>query len=119
MALAAIQFGQSRRSASQTYGLYRLAILAAVANAVLLFGVAIYVLYEAVNRLSDPPDIAGVPMLVVASVGLAVHVISFVLLRAGSQESINVRGAFLEVLSGMLWPPCLASARSSTCTSGP
>lgn len=102
MALAAIQFAQSRREASQTYGLYRLEVLASLANALLLFAVAGYVLFEAVRRFSDPPEIPGVPLLVVAAVGLLVNLISFRLLLQGSKESLNVRGAFLEVLADAL-----------------
>lgn len=102
MALAAIQVAQSRRSASATYGLYRLEVLAALVNTVLLFGIAAYVIFEAWRRFSDPAEIPGAALLVVASVGLAVNVVSFLLLRKGAQESINVRGASLEVLSDML-----------------
>ena len=102
MALAAIQFGRSRSNPSHTYGLYRLEVLAALANAVLLFAVAAYVLYEAYQRLSEPPDVPGTPLLLVASVGLLVNVVSFLLLRAGAKESLNVRGAFLEVVSDAL-----------------
>jgi len=100
MALAAIQLasrGDQRRH--RTFGLYRLEILAALANAVLLFGVAIYVLVEAVRRFSGPPEVLGVPMLVVAVVGLAANLVAFALLRAGAKESLNVEGAYLEVLS--------------------
>ena len=102
MALAAIQVAQSHRSASATFGLYRLEVLAALVNAVLLFGIAVYVLAEAWRRFQDPADVPGVWLLVVATVGLGVNVISFLLLRAGARESLNVRGAFLEVLSDML-----------------
>lgn len=102
MALAAIQFAQSRRSASHTYGLYRLEILASLANAVLLFAVAGYVLVEAARRFSEPPEVPGAPLLAIATVGLIVNMISFRLLRSGAQESLNVRGAFLEVLADML-----------------
>lgn len=102
MALAAIQFSQSRRSSSHTYGLYRLEILASLANALLLFAVAAYVLYEAVQRFQTPTEVPGVPLLIVALVGLVVNLISFRLLAAGSKESINVRGAFLEVVSDAL-----------------
>jgi cobalt-zinc-cadmium efflux system protein len=100
MALAAIRLA-SRQSQRQhnTFGVYRLEILAALANAVLLFGVAGYVLYEAANRLSDPPEIASVPVLIVGALGLAVNVVSFLLLREGSKESLNVEGAYVEVLS--------------------
>lgn len=99
MALAAIQFAQSRRKPSQTYGLYRLEVLASLVNAVLLFVVAGYVLYQAIGRFSDPPQIPGVPLLVVAAIGLGVNLVSFRLLQAGSKESLNVRGAFLEVVA--------------------
>lgn len=102
MALAAIQIASAPRRSSHTYGLYRLEVLAALANALLLFGVAGYVLYEAVQRFTEPPEVPGTPLLLVASVGLLVNVVSFLLLRAGSKESLNVRGAFLEVLSDML-----------------
>lgn len=100
MSLAAIQLasrGSERRH--RTFGLYRLEILAALANAVLLFGVAIYVLIEAVGRFDDPPEVLAAPMLVVASLGLAANLIAFALLRQGSKESLNVEGAYLEVLS--------------------
>ena len=82
-----------------TFGLYRLEILAALVNAVLLFGVAIFVLIEAVHRLRDEPEVQAWPMLVVAVIGLAANLVSFALLRRGSKESINVEGAYLEVLS--------------------
>ena len=100
MALAAIHLA-SRGSddAGRTFGHYRLEILAALANAVLLVGVAVYVLVEAVSRLREPPEVLGWPMLVVATLGLAVNLVAFWLLRAGAKESLNVQGAYLEVLS--------------------
>lgn len=107
MALAAIT--AANRSAHQgptagqhTFGLYRLEILAALANAVLLFGVAGYVLVEAVGRLDRPPEVAALPVFVVGSIGLGVNVVAFALLRPGVSESINVRGAYLEVLADTL-----------------
>ena len=102
MALAAIQVAQSRRSPSATFGLYRLEVLAALVNTVLLFGIAAYVLFEAWRRFDEPSDVPGAALLVVASVGLAVNVIAFLLLRRGAKESLNVRGASLEVLSDMI-----------------
>ena len=103
MALAAIRLAsRGSRHPTRTFGLYRLEILAALANAVLLFGVAGYVLYEAFRRLDDPPEVVSGPLLVVAVLGLAVNVISFFLLREGAGESLNVRGAYLEVISDAL-----------------
>lgn len=102
MALAAIQLAKRPAIGGRTYGTYRLEVLAAVVNGLLLFGVAFYVLYEAVQRFRDPPEIAGLPVMVIGSVGLIVNIISFRLLSAGARESLNVRGAHLEVLADML-----------------
>ena len=100
MALAAIQLagrGSARRH--RTFGLYRLEILAALLNALLLLAVAVYVLVEAASRFSDPPEVLGTPLLVVASAGLVVNLVAFALLRQGSTESLNVESAYLEVLA--------------------
>ncbi len=106
MSLAAIQLASrhARRddAGQNTFGLYRLEILAAFVNALLLFGVAIYVLYEAVNRLTGDHEVLGLPMLIVASLGLVVNVVSFFLLREGAKESLNVEGAYLEVVADTL-----------------
>jgi cobalt-zinc-cadmium efflux system protein len=118
LALAAIQFASSSRDRSNTYGLYRLEVLASLANAFLLFGVAIYVLYEAVQRFSDPPAIAGPPMLIVAAVGLGVNLVSFQLLRAGAAESLNVKGAFLEVMADALGSAGVLLAGAIVLTTG-
>ncbi|HEV2778301.1 MAG TPA: cation diffusion facilitator family transporter [Actinophytocola sp.] len=103
LALAAIVV--ARRSTGRpgrTFGLYRAEVLAALANAVLLFGVAGYVGYEAATRLADPPEVPGLPVLIAASLGLLANVVSFLLLRKGSTESLNVRGAYLEVLADLI-----------------
>lgn len=103
MALAAITAANRATQAQhRTFGLYRLEILAALANAVLLFGVAGYVLVEAVRRLDDPPEVSSVPVLVVGVIGLAVNLIAFMLLRQGATESLNVRGAYFEVVADAL-----------------
>ncbi|HEY9555172.1 MAG TPA: cation diffusion facilitator family transporter [Acidimicrobiales bacterium] len=106
MALAAIQLANRharREDAGQhTFGMYRLEILAAFVNALLLFGVAIYVLVEAVNRLRGDPEVLGLPMLVVAVLGLIVNLVAFAMLRQGAKESLNVEGAYLEVLADTL-----------------
>ncbi len=100
MALAAIvAAGRVKRSGTFTYGVYRLEILAALANAVLLFAVGGYVLMEAYQRFQDPPQVLSGPMLLVAVIGLAVNVVSWLLLREGAQESLNLEGAFLEVMA--------------------
>ncbi|HKE52427.1 MAG TPA: cation diffusion facilitator family transporter [Actinomycetes bacterium] len=101
LALAAIgaattaSAGRGRR----TFGLYRLEVLAALANALLLFGVAGYVLWQAVRRLGEPLAVPTTPMLIVAIIGLALNLVSYRLLRPGAAENINVRGAAAEVLT--------------------
>ena len=105
MALAAIQLAsrfernRAEQRSSHTFGLYRLEILAAFVNALLLFGVAIWVLIEAGRRLSGDPEVLGIPMLIVAVLGLLANLVAFALLREGSKESLNVEGAYLEVLA--------------------
>ena len=93
-----------RKSTSphQTFGMYRGEVLAALANAVLLFGVAGYVVVEAVRRLADPPEVPGLPVVIAASLALAANVALCLLLRKGSAESLNVRGAYLEVLADLV-----------------
>lgn len=103
MALAAIAAANRAKVAGQhTYGLYRLEILAALANASLLFAVAVYVLVEAARRLGEPPDVLSGPMLLVAVAGLLVNLVSWRLLSVGATESINVEGAYLEVLADLI-----------------
>jgi cobalt-zinc-cadmium efflux system protein len=90
------------RRERQTFGLYRLEILAAMANAVLLVGIAAYAIYEGVSRLGAPPEIEGELMLWVAAGGLMVNVVGILLLRRHARESINLEGAYTEVLADLL-----------------
>lgn len=98
LALLAIWMGGRPADRNRTFGYLRLEILAAVVNAVLLFGVAAFVLYEAWRRLSEPPEIASGLMLGVALLGLAANGVSLWLLRDGQRLSLNLRGAYLEVM---------------------
>lgn len=102
MALAAIHVANRPTvNRQQTFGLYRLEILAALANAVMLFGIGFYVLYEGIMRLRHPESIGSGMMLVVAIGGLVVNVVSALLLREGASESLNVKGAYLEVVTDL------------------
>jgi cobalt-zinc-cadmium efflux system protein len=119
LAVAAITAaGRSSRGSHRTFGLYRLEVLAALANAVLLFGVGVFVLVEAVRRFGDPPQVLVGPMLLVAIAGLIANVVAFLLLRAGSKESLNVRGAYLEVLSDLLGSVGVIAAAVVMATTG-
>jgi cobalt-zinc-cadmium efflux system protein len=120
MAVAAIGLAdRSFREGSRTFGVYRLEILAALANAVLLFGVAGYLLVEAGLRLAgDEPDVSAVSMLVVGFAGLGVNVIVFSLLRAGARESVNVAGAYLDAVTDMLGSVGVVAAGIILATTG-
>lgn len=102
MALLAIRFAARPANDGKSYGYYRLEILAAIANGILLFGVAAYILYEAYRRFLEPPEVLGLPMLAVATVGLLVNLASARLLFAGQKSSLNLRGAFYEVVGDLL-----------------
>ena len=102
LALLAIRFAARPATPQRTFGYYRLEILAAVVNAVLLFGVAAFVLVEAWRRLTEPPEVASGLMLAVALVGLAANAVSMWLLHGGQRDSLNLRGAYLEVWGDLL-----------------
>jgi len=102
LALIAIRFAERPRTPQNTYGYVRMEVLAALTNAVVLLLLTVYILYEAYKRFLDPPEIIGGPMLVVAIIGLGVNLISMKMLSAGSTESLNIKGAYFEVLADML-----------------
>src|SRR5690606_36308924 len=86
----------------RTYGYARFEILAASVKALLLWGVAFFILYEAYARLWRPAEVQSVGMMVVAMVGLVVNLISMRVLTGHKDESLNVKGAYLEVWADML-----------------
>jgi len=102
LALMAIKFAERPATPERTYGYYRVEILAALANAVVLMTLCVYILIEAYQRLRNPPVVAGKTVLVVAGFGLLVNVIGVWLLRKSSGGSLNVRSAYYEVFSDML-----------------
>ncbi|MFF0205584.1 cation diffusion facilitator family transporter [Streptomyces sp. NPDC005017] len=102
MALLAIHFAGLPPTARRTFGYARAEILAALANCLLLLGVGGYVLYEAVQRFITPAGTEGGVTIVFALVGLAANMVSLTLLMRGSKDSLNVRGAFLEVAADAL-----------------
>ncbi len=102
IALAAIKIGQRPADSRRTFGYQRFEILAAAANAIMLFAVAAYILFEGYQRLVRPSEIQSLPMLAVAALGLVVNMISMRLLSDGKDDSLNVKGAYLEVWSDFL-----------------
>jgi len=101
LTLGAIWFAGRPATEGRTYGFVRVEILAAVVNAVFLFGIAAFVLYEAWRRLSEPPEIQTGLMLGVALVGLAANGLSLFILRDAQRDSLSIRGAYIEVLGDL------------------
>ena len=104
LALAAFAFRVSSRPADgrRSYGYQRVQIIAAFVNGLSLLGIVGWILFEAVMRLIDPPDVIGRTMLIVASAGLLVNIFAFVVLHGGDQDNLNIRGAALHVLGDLL-----------------
>jgi cobalt-zinc-cadmium efflux system protein len=102
MALLAIHFASRPPTGNRTFGFARAEILAALANCLLLLGVGGYVLYEAIQRFLTPAGTEGGLTIVFGGIGLVANTVSLTLLMRGQQESLNVRGAFLEVAADAL-----------------
>ena len=102
LALFATWIAKKPATPQKTYGYYRVEILAALANAVVLFLISFYILYEAYRRFEEPPEVASVPMLLIAVIGLAINLVGIWNLHHGAKESLNVHGAYLEVVSDAL-----------------
>ena len=102
VSLFAVRLARKPADAKRTYGYARMEAIGAMINGGLLFLVAGYILWEAVGRFREPPHVASTGMLVVAGLGLVVNLISMQLLRAGAGDSLNMKGAYLEVWSDML-----------------
>ena len=102
ISLFAVRMARRPPDAKRTYGYARMEALGALVNGGLLFLVAGYILWEAVQRFREPPAVATTGMLAIAVLGLLVNLVSMRLLRAGAGESLNVKGAYLEVWSDML-----------------
>lgn len=104
LSLLAIHFAKKPASASKSYGYRRLEILAALANGVALFVIAVAISWEAAHRLLAPPPVASLPMMGIAGIGLAANLASaWVLLHQGDvKDNLNLRSAYLHVLGDAL-----------------
>lgn len=104
LALAAFAFRMSSRPADRkrSFGYQRIQTIAAFVNGLGLLALVGWILFEAVTRFLDPPDVIGETMLIVASAGLLVNIVSFVVLHGGDQENLNIRGAALHVAGDLL-----------------
>ncbi|MDW0116824.1 cation diffusion facilitator family transporter [Sporosarcina thermotolerans] len=104
LALLAFKLGEKAANYSKTYGYKRFEILAAVLNGVTLVLIALFIFYEAVQRFQNPPEVASTGMLIVAFIGLLVNIlIAWIMMRGGDvEENLNIRGAYMHVISDML-----------------
>lgn len=102
IALTAVRLSRKPADAKRSYGYARMEAMGAMANGLMLFAVAAYILWEAIGRFSEPPQVATTGMLAIAALGLIVNLVAMRLLKAGSGESLNMKGAYLEVWSDML-----------------
>jgi len=117
-ALVAASLATRPATDARTYGWQRAEILAALVNALLLGTVAVWVLVEAVGRWRQPPDVETGLMLVVAAAGAAANGVSLLVLRGGQRTSLNVRGAYLEVLGDLLGSVAVLIAGVIVATTG-
>jgi cobalt-zinc-cadmium efflux system protein len=102
LALIAASLATRAATVKRTFGLQRAEVLAALGNALLLVGVAVWVLIQAVDRLRNPAEIDGGLMLVVAVVGVLANLAGLLILRPAQAKSLNMRGAYLEVLGDLI-----------------
>ncbi|HEY9718004.1 MAG TPA: cation diffusion facilitator family transporter [Trichormus sp.] len=102
LALVAFWFSAKPPTPDKTYGYYRSEILAGFFNSLLLVGISLYILLEAYQRIQHPPEVGGLPVLIVAAFGFVINLTSLKLLHKGSQNSINAKAAYLEVMSDSL-----------------
>jgi cobalt-zinc-cadmium efflux system protein len=118
LALLAIWFAGRAPTSDRSFGYLRLEIFAAIANAVLLFGVAGFILFEAWQRLSAPPEVTSGLMLAVALLGLAANAVSLFLLRHAQAQSLTMRGAYLEVMGDLAGSAAVLVAAIVIATTG-
>lgn len=104
IALLAFTLGAKVANHSKTYGYKRFEILAAVLNGLTLIIVALFIFYEAIGRFQNPPEVASTGMLIIATIGLLVNIlVAWLMMRDGDvEENLNMRGAYLHVISDML-----------------
>lgn len=102
LALVAIWFAAKPPTPGKSYGYYRTEILASLINGVALVGISLFIGFEAFRRLSSPPEVAGIPMLVVAAIGLGVNMVSMRVLHDVADHSLNVKAAYLELMGDFL-----------------
>ncbi|ASU85090.1 cation transporter [Nocardiopsis gilva YIM 90087] len=98
LALVAVWIAARPPSLKRTFGFQRAEVLAAAINALVLMGLCTFIVIEAIDRLTNPRPVAGLGVVAVAAFSLVMNVVALFMLRSGQKESLNVRGAYLEVM---------------------
>ncbi len=99
LSLLAVLFAMRPATLQRTFGYARAEILAAMANALVLFAMSVFIIVEAIRRLISPPSVESPLLVIFGVIALAANGVSLLVLRRGQAESLNIRGAFLEVAS--------------------
>ena len=102
LALFAINFSTKPATPQRTYGFYRIEILGALANSAVLILVSVYIIYDAYERIIEPPQIKGTALIIVGTIGLVVNLVGMYILKGHATENLNIEGAYLEVLKDTL-----------------
>ncbi len=102
LAWVAFRIADKKPDLKRSYGYQRFQVLAAFVNGISLFVIAIWITYEAIERISDPVHVLAGPMLAIAVMGLVVNIVSFIILQSGNRENLNIRGAALHVMGDLL-----------------
>ncbi|WP_332700711.1 cation diffusion facilitator family transporter [Devosia sp.] len=102
LAWAAFRFGRRASDGKRTFGYMRLEVVAGLINAVTLFALVAWIVYEAIQRFMTPHEVLAGPMFVVAVLGLVVNIVVFLVLSRGDKEHVNIRGAMVHVLGDLL-----------------
>jgi len=102
LALFAINFSSKPATPQRTYGFFRIELLAALANSAVLILVSVYIIYDAYERIIEPPQIKGTALIIVGTIGLVVNLVGMYILKGHANENLNIEGAYLEVLKDTL-----------------
>ncbi len=102
LTLGAIWFASRPATEKKTFGFYRIEILAAFINGIALALLSIWVIYEAVGRWQAPPEVSGIPLIVIAGGGLIVNIVAIQFLRSDHEHDLNIRGARLHIMGDLL-----------------
>ena len=99
-ALAATKIATRKdTTGKRTFGSYRAEVFASGLTVLIMLGVSAYVVFEGLSRIGGDPGVSSTPMIIVGAIGLVINIVVMLMLRSGAQESLNVKGAYFEVVA--------------------